>query len=262
MSSPLKTVILCGGFGTRLREETEVKPKPMVEIGERPILWHIMKTYAHYGYKQFILCLGYKGEVIKQYFYNYEVLNNDFTAKLGSGQVQVHSNNHETGWQVTLADTGLNAKTGARVKRVEKYVDSDTFMLTYGDGITDLDIGSLLEFHRAHGRVGTVTGVVPQSRYGELLIQGGSVVAFREKPALSESFINGGYFVFNREFFNYLKDDDECVLEREPLERLSADGQLMVYSHRGFWQCMDTPRDLQLLQEIWERGNPPWKVWG
>ncbi len=257
----MKVVILCGGFGTRLREETEVRPKPMVEIGGRPILWHIMKSYAHYGYTQFVLCLGYKGEMIKRYFYNYDVLSNDFTTELGSRKLQIHSKNKEVNWQVTLADTGLQAKTGARVKRVEQYVDSDIFMLTYGDGVADININALLAFHRLHGKIGTVTGVIPQSRYGELIIQGGRVTAFREKPALTEGFINGGYFVFNREVFNYLKDEDECILEREPLERLSADGQLMVYSHTGFWQCMDTPRDLQLLQEMWESGNPPWKMW-
>lgn len=257
----VKVVILCGGFGTRLREETELRPKPMVEIGGKPILWHIMKTYAHYGYTDFILALGYKGEVIKQYFSNFELFNNDATIELGVRRVQIHASGNEANWRVTLADTGHHAQTGARVKRVEKYVDSELFMLTYGDGVTDLNINALVEFHRAHGKIGTVTGVMPPSRYGELLIRGDSVLAFREKPEVSDTFISGGYFVFRREFFDYLRDEDVCVLEREPLERLAADGQLMVYSHRGFWQCMDTGRDLEYLKNLWASGAAPWKVW-
>jgi len=258
-----QVVILCGGMGTRLREETEVRPKPMVELGGRPILWHIMKTYAHYGFRRFILCLGYKGDVIKRFFAEYELLTNDFTVILGSrvATLEVHQQNDDHDWRVTLADTGPAAKTGARVKRVQRYVDSDVFMLTYGDGVTDLDIGCLLEFHRAHGKIGTVTGVTPPSRYGELNIQGDRVLAFREKPMDGGSSINGGYFVFKRQFFDYLADHDDCVLEREPLERLAKDGELMVYSHRGFWQCMDTYRDLEFLKGLWEEGAAPWKVW-
>lgn len=256
----MKVVVLCGGRGSRLPEETEVRPKPMVEIGGKPILWYIMKAYAFYGYRDFILCLGYKGQVIKQYFSNYELLNNDFTIDLSSRCIEVHRCDDESGWRVTLADTGLNSMTGARVKRVQRYVGSNPFMLTYGDGLTDMNINRLVEFHRSHGKIGTVTAVSPPSRYGELIIKGNQVKAFHEKPEVREGFISGGYFVFNGEFFDYLQDDDECVLEREPLERLSADGQLMVYSHLGFWQCMDTPRDLQLLQEICQTGNPPWKV--
>jgi glucose-1-phosphate cytidylyltransferase len=253
-------VILCGGLGTRLREETEVRPKPMVEIGGRPVLWHIMKTYAHYGFKDFILCLGYKGEVIRQYFYNYQVLNNDFTVDLGKESVEIHGGD-SVDWRVTLVDTGINAATGARVKRVESFVDTDLFMVTYGDGVTDLDINKLKEFHISNGRIGTVTGVSPPSRYGELVIHEREVRSFREKPDVSNSQINGGYFVFNRRFFDYLDDDDSCVLEREPLERLSGDGQLMVYSHRKFWQCMDTSRDMEYLRSLWDEGSPPWKVW-
>lgn len=257
----MKVIILCGGFGTRLREETEVRPKPMVEIGGKPILWHIMKTFAHYGYNDFILCLGYKGDLIKDYFLNYEQRNSDFSIELGSGKIQVHNNHDEVGWRITLVDTGLNAMTGARVKRVEKYVDGDCFMLTYGDGVTDLDIMGLEAFHRSRNKIGTVTGVCPPSHYGELGIAGDSVVSFREKPQATESFISGGYFVFKREFFNYLSAEDSCVLEREPMERLSEDGHLSVYAYRGFWQCMDTYRDYQYLNELWNEGRAPWRVW-
>lgn len=258
-----KVVILCGGLGTRLREETEVRPKPMIEIGGRPILWHIMKTYAHYGFREFVLCLGYKGEIIKRFFAEYDLLTNDVSITMGPGglQMEIHRERDDHEWRVTLADTGALTKTGARVKRVERYVDSDMFMLTYGDGVTDLDIGRLLEFHRAHGKIGTVTGVLPPSRYGELSIRGKQVLTFREKPTDGENSINGGYFVFQRQFFQYLAADDECVLEREPLERLAKDGELMVYQHRGFWQCMDTYRDLEFLKGLWEGGAAPWMVW-
>jgi len=257
----MKVIILCGGFGTRLREETELRPKPMVEVGGKPLLWHIMKTFAHYGYDDFVLCLGYKGDVIKNYFLNYEQLNNDFSIELGTGNIQVHNKHEETGWKVTLVDTGLNAMTGARVKRVEKYVDGDCFMLTYGDGVTDMNINELLEFHQSKDRIGTVTGVSPPSHYGNLNISGSDVVSFQEKPEVHDSFISGGYFVFNREFFNYLSPEDDCVLEREPMQHLSTDGQLSVRTHRGFWQCMDTYRDYQYLNEMWNQGQAQWKVW-
>jgi len=257
----MKVVILCGGMGTRMREETEVRPKPMVEVGARPILWHIMRTYAHHGYRDFVLCLGYKGEQIKQFFCNYEVLTHDVTVDLGTGGLTIHLGERRQDWRVTLADTGLAARTGARVKRVQRYVDSDLFMLTYGDGLTDLDLRQLEAFHRGHGRIGTVTGVFPPSRYGELNIVGERVLTFREKPDTAAGLISGGYFVFSRRFFDYLRDDDDCVLEREPLERLAKDGELMVYTHRGFWQCMDTPRDLEYLKDLWAAGSPPWRVW-
>lgn len=233
----------------------------MVEIGSMPILWHIMKTYAHYGFNEFILCLGYKGEVIKQYFYNYEILSNDFTIELGSKKIDIHSRHSEQGWRITLADTGLKAMTGARVKRIERFIDGDTFMLTYGDGVTDLDINELLQYHKSHSKIGTVTGVSPPSRYGELLFHEDQVVSFNEKPKNQNNSINGGYFVFNRKFFNYLNDDDSCILEREPLEKLTLNGGLKVFQHKGFWQCMDTYRDYKYLNELWEKGNPPWKVW-
>ncbi len=256
-----KVVILCGGMGTRLREETEYKPKPLVEIGGLPILWHLMKIYSHYGLKDFVLCLGYKGNMIKEYFMDYELLNSDFTIELGSKNTEVHNSHDERGWRVTLAQTGESAMTGARIKRIEKYIDGDTFCLTYGDGLADIDISKLLEFHRAHGRIGTITGVHPPSRFGELLVEKKRVKKFSEKPQLGEGVINGGFFVFNRKFFRYLKEDDGCVLEKEPLETLASEGELMAYDHRGFWQCMDTYRDAMHLNSLWASPNPPWKVW-
>jgi glucose-1-phosphate cytidylyltransferase len=217
----MKIVILCGGLGTRLREETEFRPKPMVEIGGKPILWHIMKIYAHYGFKDFILCLGYKGEMIKEYFYNYEVLTNDFTIELGNYKnVEIHSNQTEKGWRITLADTGDKALKGARLKRVEKYIGDDQFMMTYGDGVANIDINSLLAFHQGHGKIGTVTGINPVTRFGELKVKGNQVESFFEKPESSSEFISGGFFVFNREIFNYLSTDDNCDLEIGTLETI------------------------------------------
>ncbi len=255
----MKVVILCGGEGTRLREETEVKPKPMVKIGEMPILWHIMKTYAHYGFDEFIICLGYKGEIIKSYFYNYNILSNDFTVELGTGNLKIHPKHSEIGWKVTLVDTGLNAMTGARLKKIEKFIDEDTFMLTYGDGVTDLNIKKLIDFHNSHNKIGTVTGVYPPSLYGELSIHKDQILSFNEKPVSRTNSINGGYFVFNKAFFKYLQDDDNCILERAPLEKLASDGELKVLLHNGFWQCMDTYRDYKYLNELWQSGNAPWK---
>ncbi len=258
----MKVVILCGGMGTRLREETEYRPKPMVEIGGRPILWHIMKMYAHYGFGEFILCLGYKGWLIKEYFLNYTMMHNDFTVELGDrSSIQFHDGQDEAGWEVTLAETGLNAMTGARVKRIQKYVDDDVFMLTYGDGIADVDLSDLLDFHNQHGRIGTVIGVSPPSKFGKLLIRDGRVARFAEKPLEGEGLINGGFFVFDSRIFDYLEDDDNCVLERAPLERVAAEGELMVYAHDGFWQCMDTYRDFLYLNDLWEKQETPWKVW-
>jgi glucose-1-phosphate cytidylyltransferase len=257
----MQVVILCGGLGTRLREETEFRPKPMVEVGGRPLLWHIMKIYAHHGFDEFILCLGYKGEQIKQYFLNYEAMTRDLTVKLGASRsVTLHEGDLES-WTVTLADTGAAAQTGARVKRIARYISGNTFLMTYGDGVADVDLRAVLAFHRAHGRIATVTGVRPPSRFGELLTADTRVVQFSEKPSISQGYINGGFFVFEREIFRYLSDDDACVLEREPLERLAKDGQLEMYPHEGFWQCMDTPRDLQHLAEHWAGPNPPWRVW-
>ena len=259
----MKVVILCGGQGTRLREETEVRPKPMVEIGGRPILWHIMKLYAHYGLNEFVLCLGHKGYIIKDFFLNYETRMRDFTVHLGDrAPVEFHNGHPEENWNVTLAETGETAMTGARVRRVRRYVDRNTFCLTYGDGLGDVDIAELLRFHRSHGKLGTVTGVRPPGRFGELRVDEGRVASFAEKPQVTEGFINGGFFVFEREFIDrYLDDSDDLVLEREPLQRLASDGELMVYRHDGFWQPMDTYREWKLLEDYWNAGRAPWKIW-
>jgi glucose-1-phosphate cytidylyltransferase len=258
----MKAVILCGGKGTRLREETEYKPKPMVQIGNRPILWHIMKIYSHYGIKEFVICLGYKGNMIKEYFLNYEIMNNDLTLKLGnSEEIQIHGEHKEKDWQVTLADTGENSQTGARVKRIEKYIDDDIFLLTYGDGVSNINIKKLVEFHKSHGKIGTMTGVHPASRFGEINTKNDLITVFNEKPQTKEGLINGGFFVFNREFFDYLDDHEDCILEAEPLEHLVADQELMLYKNEGFWQCVDTYRELELINSLWNQPNPPWKMW-
>jgi len=258
----MKVVILCGGMGTRLKEETEYKPKPMVEIGDKPILWHIMKLYAHYGINDFVLSLGYKGEIIKEYFYNYEILSNDFTIKLGiKKNIEIHSNNAEKDWRITLADTGDKSLKGARLKRVQRYVDDDQFMMTYGDGIANVDIENLLEFHQNHGELATVTGINPSSRFGELKIKDDQVESFSEKPKNDDGFINGGFFVFNRGIFDYLSENENCDLEIGPLEKIAAEGQLMVYKHRGFWACMDTIRDMEYLNKLWREGQAAWKIW-
>jgi glucose-1-phosphate cytidylyltransferase len=258
----MQTLILCGGMGTRLREETEYRPKPMVEIGGRPILWHIMKSYAAHGFQDFIICLGYKGEMIKEYFLNYEAMNNDFTVELGRpNPVVYHDAHQECGWRVTLVDTGMQTMTGARIKRASRYITGDRFMVTYGDGVSDVDIRELVAFHARTGVAATVTGVHPSSRFGELLVNGDRVQQFSEKPQTHEGLVNGGFFVFDRRVLNYLSDDPGCVLEREPLERLAADGQLSVYRHTGFWQCMDTYRDYQHLNHLWESGDAEWKRW-
>ena len=258
----MQTLILCGGMGTRLREETEYRPKPMVEIGGRPILWHIMKCYAAHGFTDFVLCLGYKGETIKEYFLNYEAMNNDFTVELGKPNAVAYYDAHgENGWRVTLVDTGLQTMTGARIKRASRFVSGDRFMVTYGDGVSDVDVRGLVAFHEQAGTLATVTGVHPSSRFGELLVQGDRVEEFSEKPQTHKGLINGGFFVFERKALEYLSDDVDCVLEREPLERLALAGQLSVYQHTGFWQCMDTYRDYQHLNTLWESGGAEWKQW-
>jgi len=255
----MKVAILCGGKGTRMREETEFRPKPMVEIGGRPLLWHIMNIYAYYGFKDFLICLGYKGNMIKQYFLNYEAMNNDFTIQLGNRtSIQYHNNHNEADWRVTLVDTGAEAQTGARLKKIESYIDSDTFMLTYGDGLSNINIKSLFEYHKSHGKIGTVTGVHPPSRFGELVMKDNRVEQFSEKPQTMKGLINGGFFVLNRAFFDYLDDDDGCILEKKPLEKLAADGELAVYSHEGFWQCVDTYRELEVLNDMLKSSNAPW----
>ncbi len=257
----MKVVILCGGLGTRLREETEFRPKPLVEIGGRPVLWHIMKAYAHYGFQRFVLCLGYRGSMIKDYFLNYEAMNNDFTICLGQkSQILFDGSHQEQGFQVTLADTGLETMTGGRIKRIAKYVGEDTFMMTYGDGISDVDIGRLLGFHQSHGRLATVTTVRPVLRFGVVEIgEENRVLEFAEKP-VSEGWINAGFFVFNSGIFDYLSGDN-CILERGPLERLAREGQLAAYRHDGFFFAMDTYRDYQHLSQLWVSGKAPWKVW-
>jgi glucose-1-phosphate cytidylyltransferase len=256
----MKVVVLCGGLGTRLREETEFRPKPMVEIGGRPILWHIMKIYAQSGFREFVLCLGYRGNTIKEYFLNYEAMNNDFTISLGQkSQIQYNDVHTEQGFQVTLADTGQSTMTGGRVKRIQKYIDSDTFLLTYGDGVADLNIAKLLEFHRSHGKLATVTAVTPSSRFGVLEMNKNRVMNFLEKPRM-EGFTSAGFFVLNRKVFDYLGGDD-CTFEHEPLERLAKEGELMAYRHEGFFFAMDTYREYEYLNQLWTNGQAPWKVW-
>jgi glucose-1-phosphate cytidylyltransferase len=258
----VKVVLLAGGLGTRLKEETEYKPKPMVEIGGRPILWHIMKIYSHFGFNEFVICLGYKGNVIKDYFINYEIQSADFTLNLSDGKIDFHNRHDETNWKITFAETGAASMTGARVKRVEPYVDGDVFMLTYGDGLANINIKELLDFHNSHGKIGTLTGVLPPSRFGELEIDGNLVRSFSEKPQIHlGGLINGGYFVFNRKFFDYLTPNESCILERTPMEKLANEGELCVYHHAGFWQCMDTYRDFEYLNNLWKENKADWKLW-
>lgn len=258
----MKVIILCGGKGTRLKEETEFRPKPMVEIGGKPILWHIMKIYSFFGFTDFLLCVGYKGELIKEYFLNYEAMNNDFTIRLGRhNQIIFHGSHSENDWTVTIADTGEEAMTGARIKRVEKYIDTDEFMLTYGDGLANININKLVEFHNSHGKIGTVTGVRPTSRFGEFIVEDAKVKDFSEKPQSSEGHINGGFFVFKHDFFKYLSSDDSCVLEKEPLERLAKEGNLHMYFCYDFWHCMDTYRDYLFLKDLWQKDKANWKIW-
>lgn len=257
----MKVVILCGGQGTRLREETEFRPKPLVDVGGRPILWHIMKIFGHHGFKDFVLCLGYKGGLIKDYFLNYDVRSRDFRIRLGDRSApEFLSESSSEDWSVTLAETELESMTGARVKRIERYVDG-TFLLTYGDGLGDVDISKLLAFHRSHGKIGTVTAVRPPSRFGELAVDGGVVTEFNEKPQTAAGLINGGFFVLEPAFFDYIGAGPEVILEREPLMNLARDRQLVAYRHEGFWQPMDTFRELQMLNEMWRAGKAPWKVW-
>ena len=258
----MKVVILCGGTGTRLREETEFRPKPLVEVGGRPILWHIMKLYAHYGFHDFVLCLGYRGNMIKEYFLNYEAMNNDFTICLGKeAKVNFNGGHEEQDFCVTLADTGAETMTGGRLKHVAKYLrDEERFMVTYGDGVSDVDIPALLAFHKSHGKLATVSTFRPVSRFGILSInQIHQVKSFMEKPR-ADAFASAGFFVFEREVLDYI-DGPEVTLEREPLQRLAAEGQLMAYQHDGFFYAMDTYREYQILNESWNSGNPPWKKW-
>jgi len=257
----MKVLILAGGFGTRLSEETDIRPKPMVEIGGKPILWHIMKIYSTYGYNEFIILLGYKGYVIKEYFANYFLHNSDVTFNLKTNEMEIH-NNHSENWKVTLIDTGLNAMTGARIKRAEKYVGDESFMLTYGDGVADIDINKLVEFHKSHKGSITMTSAQPDGRFGALEIgENNQVLKFKEKPKGDGSWINAGFFVCDREVFDYLEDKDEEVFEQKPLQNLAKDNKLYTYKHNGFWMPMDTLRDKIKLNEMWQKGNAPWKVW-
>ena len=234
----------------------------MVEVGNRPLVWHIMKHFARHGVTEFVLCLGYKGELIKEYFLNYEAMNSDFTVTLGKkGSLVLDGDHGEDGWRVTLADTGQDALTGARVKRIERHIGSEPFFLTYGDGVSDVDLTALQAFHAKAGTIGTVTGVAPPGRFGELTLDADRVLSFAEKPTLTSGFINGGFFLFEPSFFDYLSQEDDCILERAPLEKLSREGQLSVFRHNGFWQCIDTYRDYSLITELWASGAAPWKTW-
>jgi len=253
----MKVVILCGGMGTRLREETEIKPKPMVEIGEKPILWHIMNIYGFYGYKEFMLALGYKGEIIKEYFINYYYHQSNLNINLKTGKVTAENDNIKD-WTIDLVDTGINSMTGGRLYRLKNML-KETFMLTYGDGLSNINIRELVKFHKSHKKLATVTAVRPSARFGGMSFNGNKVMKFKEKPQTGEGWINGGFFVFEPDVFNYLHGD-ETILEKDPLENLAKDGQLMAYKHDGFWQCMDTVRDRNVLEKFWKEKKAPWKL--
>jgi glucose-1-phosphate cytidylyltransferase len=257
----MKVVLFCGGQGTRLRDYSDQIPKPLVPVGNLPILWHTMKYYAAYGHKDFILCLGYKGEAIRDFFLNYELNHSDVAVDLRSGDVETLSNSFAEDWRVVLADTGAETLTGARIKKALRYVRGSTFLATYGDGLADVDLNALLAHHRRSGRMSTVTAVHPSSRFGELAIEGGMVRSFREKPQVAGGWINGGFFVFNRRAFDGLKPSENVALETGVLEKLAAKSELSVYQHDGFWQCMDTYREMQLLNELWASGEAPWQSW-
>ncbi len=256
----MKVGILAGGFGTRLSEETEIRPKPLVEIGGKPILWHIMKIYSHYGYKNFVIALGYKGELIKKYFMEYSLLQGDLKVDMKSGEVKRYHKDDSLDWSVELIDTGEKSQTGGRIKRLAHYMGNETCMLTWGDGVADINLNDLLAFHRSHGKLATLTTVRPSARYGHLEFNGDQVKEFSEKPQTGEGWINGAYFVFEPGVFDYI-DGDLTQFEKEPLENLAKDGQLMAYRHTSFWQCMDTLREKYILQKYWDSGEAPWKKW-
>ncbi len=256
----MKVGILAGGHGTRLAEETEIKPKPMVEIGGRPILWHIMMHYSCFGYRDFVIALGYKGEVIKRYMVDYCSLESNLTVNLKAGRVDLHDTDGIQDWTINLIDTGLHTMTGGRIKRLQPYIGNETFMLTWGDGVSTVDLSRLLAFHRAHGRLITMTAVRPPARYGHMEFDGDRIREFTEKPQTAEGWINGAFFVVEPQVFDYI-DGDDTQFEKEPLERLAADGELMAYKHDGFWQCMDTRRDKFVLEKLWDSGEAPWKIW-
>jgi len=256
----MKVGILAGGVGTRLSEETTVRPKPMVEVGDRPILWHIMMHYSHYRFTEFVIALGYRGEYIKKYFTDFCNLEGNLTINTGNGEVQRHENALNPGWTVDLIDTGSETLTGGRIKRLAPYLGGQTFMLTWGDGVANVDLNDLIKFHKSHGKLATLTAVRPTARFGHLDLDGDSVMEFSEKPQTSEGWINGAFFVLEPGVFDYI-EGDHTAWEREPMEQLARDGQLMAYKHEGFWQCMDTLRDKKLLNELWDSGESPWKVW-
>jgi glucose-1-phosphate cytidylyltransferase len=258
----MQVVILCGGPGTRIRDVADDVPKPMIQVGGRPILWHIMKIYSQYGYTDFVLCLGYKGWLIKRYFLDYHLADADFTVRLDApGRVEVHGAGCADNWNVTLAETGLDSMTGYRIKRIEKYITGDDFLLTYGDGVADVEVPRLVDFHKKHGKVGTVTAVRVPGRFGEIEMDGVQVTEFAEKPVVSRGRINGGFFVLRRELFDRLEDDPGQVFEQAPLTELARDGELMAYLHNGFWHPMDTLRDHKYLTDLWYSGKAPWRTW-
>ena len=255
----MKVAILAGGYGTRLAEETEIRPKPLVEIGGKPILWHIMMHYAHYGFKDFVIALGYKGEAIKKYMVDYCSLNSDLTIDLKSGKIEA-DDGYKPDWKVKLVDTGTSTQTGGRIKRLAKHLGNETFMLTWGDGVSDVNLKELLAFHRSHGKLATLTAVRPPARYGHLKFDNNRITEFTEKPQTGEGWINGAFFVLEPGVFDYITGD-EIVWEKEPLEGLARDGQLMAYQHTSFWQCMDTLREKYILEKLWQSGKAPWKIW-
>jgi glucose-1-phosphate cytidylyltransferase len=255
--------ILCGGLGTRFKEETEIRPKPMILVGSRPILWHVMKYYSQYGFRKFVLCMGFKSEMIKEYFLNYAYMNADFTINLRNNDLTIHSIDHDEDWNVTLAYTGELTMTGGRIAiAADKYLgNAENFAVTYGDGLTNVDLGKEFEFHLEHGKIGTILGINPPSRFGELKLSKNDVIEFQEKPEFKEKWINGGYFFFKKEFLGRVVKDVDCVLEKAPLAKLAEDGQLVIFKHDGFWQSMDTLRDKNLLESLWLKGEAPWKIW-
>jgi glucose-1-phosphate cytidylyltransferase len=257
----VKTLILAGGYGSRLGNLAENIPKPMVTIGAKPILWHIMKIYSHFGFNDFVILLGYQGVKIKEYFFNYHMMNNDFTINLADNRISYADKNNVEKWNVTLVDTGIDTLKGGRIKRAERFLEGDLNMLTYGDGVADVDINELVVFHRSHGKMLTLTGVRPPSRFGELVIKEQQVLSFEEKPQVSAGMINGGFMVFNKELLNHLTPDKDCDFEFGVLENLAKKGQVMVYEHQGFWECVDTERDLKHLNRLWDQNRATWKLW-
>jgi len=257
----MKTIILAGGWGTRLGQLAELIPKPMVLIGNRPVLWHIMKIYSHYGHNDFVIALGVKGHVIKDYFYNFEPISNDFTIDMSSGKIRYHNKHDESQWKITLVDTGLETLKGGRLKRIEPYLDDHINMLTYGDGVGDIDINALIDFHKSHGKTITFTGVRPSGRFGEFEERNGQVLSFLEKPLEGKAYINGGYMVFNRNLLDHLSTDEDCDFESGALEKLAAQGEVMVYKHKGSWGCMDHERDVLHLNELLNENKAFWKKW-